>query len=552
MNNKINTLPKTDVKIFLSYSREDQNILARFRTSLEALRKARLVDSIWYDALIEPGEKWEEKIQENLIDSDIVLLLISPSFIASEFCFTNEMGRAVSLHNEGKLVLIPILIRPCLWQVVKPISEIQVLPKNGVPITDKKWDNEDTAYLHIGEELLAIIGKIKEDKRILLQKYHFDALIYEADKAAKSKDYESAINKYVNSLDFYETLFIPNEEDIKFNIDNLSKEILYVEKFSNADHHFKQKEYDHALIFFEEAVAIKETKEVNEKIFTCKLKIEELNFEIQKNKFILSLEQGNAFFINAEWESAFEKYKNALSLYDEKFNSDYLLLEKKYQGLKYIIGNTFDEKKIEPDIKFINKKNENNVVVEKILKINYQLNDIKFQNEKLYICKIKNKYGIVDIKLNILLDFDFTYVNNINDGMFAFKKENNYYIYNTINCYLLPSHYEEINVYGEGLLAVNKDNKWGFIDTLGNTILPFEYDSILDYSNTLFSSFRNVYKILKGISEIGKPPESIIKTEYIGDLHPYFNNNAIGVVVGTQKYIINKNGEIIEELNPQM
>ncbi len=107
--------------------------------------------AIWHDRRILPGQAWESEIDEHLNSSKLILFLVSPDFLASEYCYSIELNRALEMHREGLTQVIPIIIRPVLWRL-SPLASFQALPKDGKPIT--LWENTDAAYLDVAEGLL--------------------------------------------------------------------------------------------------------------------------------------------------------------------------------------------------------------------------------------------------------------------------------------------------------------------------------------------------------------------------------------------------------------
>ncbi len=99
---------------------------------------------LWHDRDISAGAEWEHEINEQLNSSEVILLLVSPSFLASDYCYSKEMQRAIERHERGEVRAIPIILRPCEWQVT-PLGKLQALPKDGKPVTT--WPNRDNAYL---------------------------------------------------------------------------------------------------------------------------------------------------------------------------------------------------------------------------------------------------------------------------------------------------------------------------------------------------------------------------------------------------------------------
>jgi len=87
-------------------------------------------------------------IDDHLKTAQIILLLISPDFLASDYCYSIEMQRAIERHETGEARVIPIILQPVDWQNT-PFSKLQVLPKNAKPIT--RWRNRADAFLEIAK-----------------------------------------------------------------------------------------------------------------------------------------------------------------------------------------------------------------------------------------------------------------------------------------------------------------------------------------------------------------------------------------------------------------
>jgi class 3 adenylate cyclase/predicted Ser/Thr protein kinase len=130
------------LKVFCSYSRKDEKYLNELRTWLRGLERQRLIDW-WHDREIVPGQEWREAIDENLEAADVILLLISPDFMASDFAYKEEMQRAIGRHERGEARVIPIIVRRTDLEGA-PFRHLQSLPKDLRPIVT--WSRRDEAW----------------------------------------------------------------------------------------------------------------------------------------------------------------------------------------------------------------------------------------------------------------------------------------------------------------------------------------------------------------------------------------------------------------------
>lgn len=143
------------LKIFISYSHEDTSVIERFRKHLSPLKDNGLVED-WYDRKIMPSEDYEEKIDNNLDDTDIICLFISASFLDSENC-KKEKIKALKLNRCKQIPVIPIILSDCGWQDVKDISKLLALPTDGKPISN--FSNQDSGWKDVYDGLKKVIEK---------------------------------------------------------------------------------------------------------------------------------------------------------------------------------------------------------------------------------------------------------------------------------------------------------------------------------------------------------------------------------------------------------
>ena len=153
---KAENAPQKNIRLFLSYAHEDEVLRFELQKHLKPLQRAGLI-AAWSDRQIEAGDDWKEQIDENLERANIILLLVSADFIASDYCYDKEMGRALERHKSGEATVIPVIVRDVNWKRT-PFATLQVLPENGTPVM--QWPNRDSAWRNVSEAIERLIEKI--------------------------------------------------------------------------------------------------------------------------------------------------------------------------------------------------------------------------------------------------------------------------------------------------------------------------------------------------------------------------------------------------------
>lgn len=144
------------IEVFISYSHKDEDLKDELYIHLANLTRQGKIKP-WQDRAIEAGTEWDAAIKARLESAGIVLLLITPRFIASEYCFDKEMQRAMERHAAGSARVIPIIMKPCDWQDT-PFSKLQVLPKDAKPVTS--WNDQDEALLNVVQGIRKVLDSL--------------------------------------------------------------------------------------------------------------------------------------------------------------------------------------------------------------------------------------------------------------------------------------------------------------------------------------------------------------------------------------------------------
>lgn len=146
--------------LFLSYSHKDEEAMGLLETHLQSMVRRGLLES-WHDRRIDPGSEIKDEISANLEKADIIALLVSPYFIASDYCYNVEMKRALDRHEAGSAVVIPIILEYCNWHSL-PFGKLKATPIDGRPISS--YPNRHEALKQVAEDIEEVVTKLQGGK----------------------------------------------------------------------------------------------------------------------------------------------------------------------------------------------------------------------------------------------------------------------------------------------------------------------------------------------------------------------------------------------------
>lgn len=146
-------------KIFISYSHTDEEWRKRIATHLRVLETQGVLE-IRDDTQIQVGEKWFDRIDSELSDARVAVLLVSAEFLTSEFIVGKEVPALLKRHHQDGLVIVPIILRPCAWKEVDWLARMQVRPKAGRPLSSGNEHQIDQDCSELAKELNDIIGSL--------------------------------------------------------------------------------------------------------------------------------------------------------------------------------------------------------------------------------------------------------------------------------------------------------------------------------------------------------------------------------------------------------
>ena len=138
----INTEVAIMNKGFLSYCHEDEIEAKKLLKFLDPLKESNIVD-VWFDRMIRVGDRWNDDIQNHFNESNVFVFCITSGFLSSSAC-RDELNRAIEARRRKHISIILVILKACQWKEIRQISELQVVPRDGLAIMS--WPSIDEGY----------------------------------------------------------------------------------------------------------------------------------------------------------------------------------------------------------------------------------------------------------------------------------------------------------------------------------------------------------------------------------------------------------------------
>jgi TIR domain len=149
-------------RIFISYAHEDEDLKKELDKYLKVLKRSGKVQ-VWNDRELIGGQEWNQTIMSELGKANIILLLISVDFNASDFIWDKELASAMQRHEEGTARVVPIMLRKCEWNSM-PYAKLQALPRNAKPVTE--YANRDEAFTEIAKGIEKVVDFVNSGNKL--------------------------------------------------------------------------------------------------------------------------------------------------------------------------------------------------------------------------------------------------------------------------------------------------------------------------------------------------------------------------------------------------
>ncbi|MGB8347638.1 MAG: hypothetical protein WCD86_22335 [Ktedonobacteraceae bacterium] len=135
------------LSIYIPYAYGDEKYIGIIEEKLQAIkyqmRNANL-NLGWQFGEIAQDTRWQKPRYDFLQSVDLILLLVTSTFVATEYCYSEELKLAILKHKEESSYVIPILLRACLWDGTFFAGLETITPKNRKAVDE--WQKPNLAY----------------------------------------------------------------------------------------------------------------------------------------------------------------------------------------------------------------------------------------------------------------------------------------------------------------------------------------------------------------------------------------------------------------------
>ena len=415
----------TKINIFIIYAREDVDALRELRAQLAPVTEKEGFQ-VWYDGEILPGQDWDKVIKANLKKSDIILLFISKHFFNSEYIQKTELREALIRHKEGKSVVIPVIIRPCVWEDILEISNSQALPENAHPVFSKYWHDPD-------EALVTVVEGIRRTSRNIRAGWQEADRKREIGKELAPDKPEKQINQQKNS-EIKETDRKEKQRPKTLVTDNTEREntstVIASEPKINPNrvttwlNRLPASSLRKAILIFAGfallAIAV---------IF---------GYQKSSRYYYLSLEEKTLAMASKKYDSV------------SKFVEGRLIVEK--DGLYGFLDQSGNE--IVPP----------------------QYDEVKDFKESMALVYKRDLWGYIDLKGKEIISPQFNNAFSFNHGLARVEKEKNWNFIRKDGSKLTEMQFDHAWDFEDGFAPVEKNGKWTFINEFGQEMNKMAYD----------------------------------------------------------------------------
>jgi CheY-like chemotaxis protein len=142
--------------LFISYSKQDEEEKDKLISQLGVLEGAGRV-GLWTEDRVGVGENWRLEMSQAIAQARVAVLLVTANFLNSEIILERVVPELIRRHRNEDLVVLPVIARACAWQAFDWLRELEVRPRNGVPVWSEGGIHVDEYLSGIAEEIFQIV-----------------------------------------------------------------------------------------------------------------------------------------------------------------------------------------------------------------------------------------------------------------------------------------------------------------------------------------------------------------------------------------------------------
>ena len=151
------------MKTFVSYTHQDERWFDQLKLHIAPLLRNGTI-SIWSDHHILAGQPLNSEIESNMATAELFILVLSPAYLASDYCMNVELEHAISRYQLNEVRIIPIIVESCKWDSIPNLKDLKIIPKDAKPVS--KWSDKNSAFVGVVEEIEQIV-RIETEKKVI-------------------------------------------------------------------------------------------------------------------------------------------------------------------------------------------------------------------------------------------------------------------------------------------------------------------------------------------------------------------------------------------------
>lgn len=171
-------------KAFISYSHKDREYLEELHEHLAYFEKQGLI-AAWDDRRLAPGVPWEAEIKQALNSARVAILLVSPSFLASDFITSKELPPLVTAARQEGTLLLSVIVRYCLFKQ-SVLAQFQAINDPSEPLSEMPLWKRDRVWVKVAElvaDALKTAEQWMEEAYALLESERHEEALAACDRA---------------------------------------------------------------------------------------------------------------------------------------------------------------------------------------------------------------------------------------------------------------------------------------------------------------------------------------------------------------------------------